>query len=86
MDFYKKVIAKVRAIYKYDLTYAELLKNHPEIKFFENKNGELELNSICFSDGYNHFIVTNKEIIFDPYYGEHKTLTKYSNLEELLKM
>ena len=86
MELYKKVIAKVRSMYKYDSTYAELLKRHPEIKLKETKNGEFELNSIHFTDGYNSIYIGSKSIWFDPYRSENKTLITYSNLEELLKI
>lgn len=83
---YKEIIAKVRDMYKYDSEYKEILKNRPEIKLKETKNGEFELNSIHFTDGYSSIYIGSKSIWFDPYRGENKTLVTYSNLEELLKI
>lgn len=80
-----EIIAKVRAIYKYDNRVNKLMTKKAKVEVWEESNGSLRLSIIEFID---HDILTiyNNRIIFFPYSGGDETLLKYKNWDELLNL
>lgn len=81
----KKIIDKVRKMYKYDKRLKQILAVPAHIKLVEEK-GEIYLSSIQFSYYGDGVYVFNGQIRYSPEYGPDEVLIKYSSLDELLEL
>lgn len=83
----KRIIAKVRSMYKYDKKYKDILANRAYIDLSENtESGDIELNSISF-DNYDRIFIYPTKVLYIPYDGyDKKILATYQNWDELLAL
>lgn len=66
------LIANVRYVYRFVDRLKPILAEHPYVKFHEEDNGQLMLESISFNN-YDKFILSDKGITLHPDRGEALT-------------
>ena len=83
----KRIVAKVRSMYKYDKKYKDILANRAYIDLSENEEtGDIELNSINF-DNYDRICIYPTKVLYISYNGyDRKTLATYQDWDEFLSL
>lgn len=82
----KRIIAKVRSMYKYSSEYKALLEFPANVSLRENKEtGDLEIESIYFQY-YDFLYIYDNKIIYISEYGRKELLLTYNGWDELLSM
>ena len=79
----KRIIAKVRSMYKYNQEYSELLSLRADISLDENENGDINLSSICFKY-YGSFYISPTRIIHTKEDGRRTIVITYNGWDALL--
>lgn len=81
----KKIIAKVRSMYKYNSEYVELLSLKADVSLDENENGDLELSFIRFRY-YGSIYIYSDRIIHTTEEGRKTLLITYNGWDALLSL
>lgn len=80
------IIKKVRQMYRFDDRYKGILEMTPTINVVTNqKCNKVYLESIMW-DWYDRVCATSTEIIYMPEYGNHRTIIKYKDWDDLLSL
>lgn len=80
----KKIIQKVRSMYKYDTLLKDIVKTSAKVTVSE-KDGELYLSHITFQ-WYDALVVSSSGITYTPDMGCTRKIISYDGFDELLNM
>lgn len=87
-ELIKKVVDKVRTIYKYIPKYNDILLHNAQVEIMEF-SGKFEIRSIKFSDGYNRIIIKENGIVYYEYdivNDKSETILTFDSYEDFLNM
>lgn len=80
----KKIIQKVRSMYKYDTLLEDIVKTSATVTISE-RDGELYLSHITFN-WYDVLVVSSSGITYTPDMGRTREIISYDGFDELLNM
>ena len=83
LDLARKVVARVRNIYKYVPEYRDVLKQPAHIEFVEDSNGNPEVFQITFR-WFSYLCVSKTAIAFVDENGLRKELMTFKDLDNFL--